>query len=161
MNITDKPTTIEGWLELLRGTNILACDKKRLVCGEYDTCVTCRRYIADAIASELAERYMELPTDDDGEVWHIGDKAQSKLFPRTPAATVCGTGVIGGKPVLFYLSSDNLHASELHKGWDYAESMRHYRHDTWRRIIDDAMGDRTQDPSELVARCKALAGEDK
>lgn len=35
----------------------------------------------------------------------------------------------------------------------------HVRPDSWERIIEDAMGDRTQDPAELVARCRALAGE--
>ena len=160
MNIADKPTTVEGWLKLLRNTNILGCGKDGLDCGEYgSSCLMCRRYIADSIASELAKRYTELPLDDDGEVWRIGDKAQSKRYPQTPAKTVCGTGVIGGKPVLFYLSGNGLHVSEYHQGWDYAESVCHYQPDTWERIIDDAMGDRTQDPTELVARCKALAGE--
>ena len=92
------------------------------------------RAIADRIDAELAERYVEIPAkvegppkDIDGEIWHYGDKAKSVLFPERAPRTVCGFGVINGRYVLFYLSKDcSGHTSELHQGWDYADSMRRY-----------------------------------
>ncbi len=117
----------------------------------------------DAIEKKLAERYTELLEGDRGEVWRIGDMAQSKKFPHMRPKRVCGTGVINGKPVLFYAADDGGHCSEEHKGWDYASCMRHYRQDTFENIINEAvavgMDGGLADTSILVARCKALAKE--
>ena len=148
-------------------------------CGASPDYIVVRRKIdklADAIERELEENYVKLPLDDDGEPWRIGDLAQSKRHPQYPVSTVCGTGVIGGKPALFYLSRNGLHVSEYHQGWDYAESVRHHQTDTFERIIEDvakAVADTvsawnmhctTNDTLSLhpyIDRCKALAGEDK
>ena len=129
--------------------------------------------IADRIDAELAERYVELPEDGSDGVWHNGDMAQSKKFPYMRPKRVCGTGVINGKPVLFYATDDGGHCSEEHKGWDYASCMRHYQPDTWERIVDDMrqferMGKRREFPSgtafydrlhSIIDRCEALAKE--
>ena len=117
--------------------------------------------LADAIEKELAERYVELPEDGSGEVWHNGDMAQSKRFPYLRAKKVCGTGVINGQSVLFYVADNGGHCPEEHKGWDYASSMLHYNPDTFEDIINEAvavgMDGGCADTSILVARCKALA----
>ena len=103
------------------------------------------RAIADRIDAELAERYVEIPAkvegppkDIDGEIWHYGDKAKSVLFPERAPRTVCGFGVINGRYVLFYLSKDcSGHTSELHQGWDYADSMRRYHKPTVEDVLDE------------------------
>ena len=125
--------------------------------------------IARRIEWELAERYLELPEDDDGKRWHIGDLVQSKLFPQEKPREVCGVGVINGEDVLFYRSRQGYgHPSELHRGWDYASDVRNWQPDSWERIIEDACKravdgypDKTGciAMADLVARCKALAGD--
>lgn len=42
--------------------------------------------IADHIDAELAERYVKLPVDADGEVWHVGDFAVGEVNPKNPKA---------------------------------------------------------------------------
>ena len=129
------------------------------------------RAIVVRIERELVERYLELPEDDDGKPWHIGDLAQSKRYPYGKPREVCGVGVINGKDVLFYRNGCG-HVSELYRGlysgWDYAEDVCHYQPDTWERIIEDACKRAVDDypdkrgciaMTDLVARCKALAGD--
>ena len=101
--------------------------------------------IADRIDAALAERYVEMPAnvdgppkDIDGEIWHYGDKAKSVLFPKTAPRTVCGFGVINGRHVLFYLSENcSGHTSELHRGWDYADKVCHYKQPTVEDVLRD------------------------
>lgn len=85
--------------------------------------------------------WVRLPLDADGVPWRIGDVNEN------------GRVITG--------MSLNMH------GWSFTNIEndidpsihRHHRPDSWERIIEDAIGDVTQDPATLVARCRALAGE--
>lgn len=127
------------------------------------------------------EGLIEPPKDEDGETWHIGDKAYSRNFPTFSPHTVCGFGIISDKPVLFYLSETGYGHSG---GWDYADSVYHSP-DTWERILNESYmrGVKAQqeaqmeahehgtdafvssveipDDYDLVARCHALCERTK
>lgn len=120
--------------------------------------------LADRIDAELAERYMELPLDADGEYIHMGDRMENG---ELVARIMLTDG--SWKPTVHTASTPN----QLHEY--YCHDIRHYQRDTWERIIKDAIGegmkrelsnhnggyDRSDSLSNasLVARCKALAGE--
>lgn len=40
----------------------------------------------EKIEKEVSERFMELPVDADGEVWHVGDFVVGEVNPRNPKA---------------------------------------------------------------------------
>ena len=91
--------------------------------------------------------YMMLPKDADGVPIHVGDVLEH---------TVDSTH--HGKASRFMLESDG-------SWWVYVNSIgckpsayRHHTPDSWERIIADAAATRC-DFDDLVARCKALAGD--
>lgn len=91
--------------------------------------------------------FVKLPVDADGVPWYIGDVTEN-------GQTIEAMGL-------------NRH------GWHFVGTVneidpaihRHHHPDTWERIIEDAtalgaqMGRRTTQVDDLVARCKALAGD--
>lgn len=119
-------------------------------CESHESCRDCYGDQIDALEAELASGWMKLPVDADGAPCHVGDVME---WPNGETFEV----VAIGDGTLFYLDGDC--ATELSADWTGASTKRHHGSDSWERIIEDAMGDRTQDPAELVARCEALAKE--
>lgn len=112
---------------------------------------------ADGYGKTAEDGWVKLPRDEDGEPIHPDDK----LDGEGDTTTVKGL-----------MLSDNGWEMICDNGiWHDPKAFTHHHEpDTWERIIDDAIragfadGD-PHDPdqmeaSELVARCKALAGED-
>jgi hypothetical protein len=93
--------------------------------------------------------HVELPKDADGVPVHIGD-----VMVYADGNT-CPMPVVAIVPPAVFLTDD---------GPRYADMCRHVP-DSWERIIEDAtalgaqMGRRTTQVDDLVARCKALAGD--
>ena len=89
--------------------------------------------------------YMLLPKDADGVPIHIGDM----MHCTCPSGKyVCGeVSAIGDSKLWLSNVQFSLHPSYMH----------HHVPDTWERIIMDAVCGGDED--ELVARCKALAGD--
>lgn len=102
----------------------------------------------------IDEHYQLLPVDADGEYIHIGDVMEWPEDGETFEVVGIGDGW-----TLFYVIEDGV------AEWTRAESKRHHQPDTWERIIEDAtalgaqMGRRTTQVDDLVARCRALAGD--
>ena len=93
--------------------------------------------------------HVELPKDADGESVCIWDVMEWPTTGETFEVVGIGDGV------LFYVEDGNEKAD-----WTDASTKRHHKHDTWERIIEDAMGRYSDaDADALVARCKALAGD--
>lgn len=106
---------------------------------------------AQEVMSE--DGYVKLPVDADGVPWHIGDESD---HGTVDCMTLCDDGcwMIEGDDALYN-----------------PETMHHVQPDTWERIIEDAicgdgrsygcLDERIEAIApDLVARCKALAGED-
>ena len=92
--------------------------------------------------------YMLLPKDADGKPIHIGDEIYHRTFPHGKSCKVCGIGLDS----FFYNDAAGFH-------WFFhAHEVSHQQLDSWERIVQDAI-DGLCDEDELVARCKALAGE--
>jgi len=89
--------------------------------------------------------YMMLPKDADGVPVHVGDVMEWCDSGET--LVVEGIGI----DVLFYIDGENAE-------WTAARNKRHRTPDSWERIIADAAATRC-DFDDLVARCKALAGD--
>lgn len=123
------------------------------VCKEQYACGAEHGIGASIEASMIQEHgFIELPKDADGVPIRVGDVTDKG---EVTCIRDCGKG---WEVVLNNLSTFD------------APSLHHHKPDTWERIIEDAIkagfadGD-PHDPdqmeaSELVARCKALAGED-
>lgn len=91
--------------------------------------------------------HVELPKDADGTPVHVGDVME--WADGTPFDVV---GI--GDGTLFYVE-DGL------AEWTGAPDKRHHVPDSWERIIEDALdGYHDTDFDALVARCRALAGDD-
>ena len=105
----------------------------------------------DRVLGEQENRdgLVELPKDADGVPVHIGD-----VMVYADGNT-CPMPVVAIVPPAVFLTDD---------GPRYADMCRHVP-DSWERIIEDAtalgaqMGRRTTQVDDLVARCKALAGD--
>ena len=117
-------------------------------CDTHRTCQECRLALLGELEEELGG-WAALPRDADGAPCHIGDVME---WPGGETFEVVGIG----DGTLFYLDGDC--ATEMSADWTGASTKYHHKPDTWERIIGDAMGNRTQDPAELVARCERLAG---
>lgn len=89
--------------------------------------------------------YMLLPKDADGKPIHVGDRLRNDSGKEV---TVVGVG--DGTFFTFFSVGVN-HAH-------YAADFRHAKPDSWERIVEDAIDGLCYE-DELVARCKALAGE--
>ena len=149
MSITDELRECAAKTECASGR----CEK--LYRGDLD-------HIADRIDAELAERYVELPVDADGETIRIGDrlKAGSREF------TVIGIGRCYDGFEEFGVFSQ---CCEGDYEWFNAEYLSHVQPDSWERIIEDAAwygrerqfvgtsGD-CERIAALVERCMRLAG---
>ena len=91
--------------------------------------------------------WVKLPVDADGVPWRIGDVTES-------GQTVEAMGL--NRHGWHFVGTVNEIDTAIH---------RHHQPDTWERIIEDAtalgaqMGRRTTQVDDLVARCKALAGD--
>ena len=107
--------------------------------------------------------YMMLPKDAKGEPVHVGDVMEWPDGPDEPFEVVG----IGENGTLFYMYDESCE-------WTNASTKRHHRADTWERIIKDAIGEgmareRCREKrcdhsgalsnADLVARCRALAGD--
>ena len=121
----------------------------------------CKRLtaIADRIDAALAERYVALPKDADGEYIHVGDMLVDWLSQG-----------FAPKKVKMLMLEGNEWRLNFGSGWCAMNNHEWHHHalDTWERIIEDAMmgADRDGAPDtyqgcmdELVARCKVLAGD--
>lgn len=99
--------------------------------------------------------YIPVPLDKDGVPIHIGDTLE-----WSDGTTFEVVGI--GDGTLYYLDADA--EGHISIEWTSTELKRHYRPDTWERIIEDALGSRLGTPDEpsqdefiaLVERCKAL-----
>lgn len=102
--------------------------------------------------------WVKLPTDANGELWRVGDMAKSVAFPRNKARKVCGTGVLNGKPAIFYASKGfagkEAHIAELNTGWDYADSVCHHHETTVEDVLCellDKVDDDRAGQAEIIA----------
>ena len=91
--------------------------------------------------------YMMLPKDADGEPVHVGDVMEWPTTGETFEVVGVGDGT------LFYVED-----GEERADWTGASTKRHHTPDSWERIIADAAATRC-DFDDLVARCRALAGD--
>ena len=93
---------------------------------------------------------MRLPVDADGDYVHVDDEMVDE---RGDMFTV---NAIGSHTLYYY--DDDTDTVE----WTRATNKRHYKPDTWEKIIEDALGNGSCysecDVRRLVDRCKALAG---
>lgn len=111
-------------------------------------------------AENMAEHgWVELPKDANGEYIHIGDVMEWPTTGETFEVVGIGDGV------LFYVKD-----GEEKADWTGASTKRHHQPDTWECIIEDARAYSMNisgsylwknKTDELVARCKALAGDAK
>ena len=102
--------------------------------------------------------YIPVPVDADGIPIHIGD-----VMEWSDGTTFEVIGI--GDGTLYYFDDKTKRVE-----WTSTELKRHVKPDTWERIIEDAREYRLNiggsylwknKSDELVARCKALAGDDK
>lgn len=130
-------------------------------CGASPDWMGVRRKIdalADAIEQEVAERYVPLPTDADGVPIHLGDVMEFSHFDIKHPVVRTVDGI--GKDVFFAWCGER--GYQQHD----AKRYRHHQPDSWERIIEDAvkMGvydhDNEHVKEKLIARCRALAGDD-
>ena len=102
----------------------------------------------DAVEREISERYVELPLDADGVPICVDD------LLRLPNGKVTAVRFITFNDAGWLINDS---------GW-FPDRVTHYQHDSWERIIEDAMAYKElptdMDVQLLVDRCRALAGED-
>jgi hypothetical protein len=109
--------------------------------------------------NNLADAAILLPLGADGVPIHVGDVMENIFCPST-RYEVTGVGV-----GCFYAWG---YEQERYLQFD-ADCFRHHKPETWERIIEDAISTHgsgfnpcwTEERDALVARCKALAGEEK
>ena len=110
----------------------------------------------DRVLGEQDDRdgWVRLPVDADGEYIHIGDRMENN--ERVSRIVLTDDD---WEPSVYLEKIPNV----LHEY--FCNEISHYHPDTWERIIEDAtalgaqMGRRTTQVDDLVARCKALAGD--
>lgn len=103
-------------------------------------------------ASERGDDCIKLPVDADGVPIHIGDWIVNPDISnqKQKVAAIAPDSV-------YWWGEDGCH-------WRRSHHVRHYRPDTWERIIEDAINTHgngfnpcwTDERDKLVARCKAL-----
>lgn len=150
MSITDELRKIAAKTECASGR----CEK--LYRGDLD-------HAADRIDERIEREYVKLPVDADGVPIHVGDEME---WPDGSTFDVVGISA----NTLFYVERDFDDSAQ----WTAAHNKRHHQPDTWERIIEDAVNDEAgvwfhtaseasryieQRKTELVERCKRLAGE--
>lgn len=106
--------------------------------------------------------YIALPVDADGEYIHVGDDMEyGKTHGCVIALMLSNYPKKWGGGLHWGIQLEGEQAPTALDGF-----FRHHRPDTWERIIEDAtalgaqMGRSTTQVDDLVARCKALAGEE-
>lgn len=106
-------------------------------------------------ASELAERYIELPKDADGETIHTGDLMVYADSTDDPFEVI---GI--GNGTLYYVDDDGIQ-------WTLADTKRHYHEPTVEDVLQDLLDEAVnfhslEEEREAVAEYAAklrLAGE--
>lgn len=113
------------------------------------------RMFADAIEAELAERYVALPLDADGEPWYRGSKV---IDPKDP----------DGKVNTVWIAGDNTLITDDHLFIFHANELRHYHPPTVEDVLEQFvarwMDTHHDDLPALKAEYAAklrLAGEDE
>ena len=110
----------------------------------------------EAELAEWGERGVLLPLDADGVPVRLDDLMEWPDHTDNPFEVI---GI--GNGTLYYVEGGVIQ-------WTRAETKRHYTPDTWERIIEDARAYSMNisgsylwknKTDELVARCKALAGD--
>ena len=118
--------------------------------------------LADKIDDEGAANYVALPVDADGVPIHFGDKVN---ITTTVVCTVTQLRYVNGKWQVGCTCENCMN-------YYSPQSIRHAKSDSWEQIIMDAlkegydrkefllMSESRVSTADLVARCKALAGEE-
>lgn len=81
----------------------------------------------DAIEQEVADGYMKLPVDEDGEAWHIGDVVEWR--DGVTAEVIA----IGGN-TLYYIDD-----GEDEVDWTQADTNRHHHEPTVEDVLDEML----------------------
>lgn len=109
----------------------------------------------------VKQGWMRLPKDADGKLIRIGDMMECML---DGAKMVLPVGYMTYRTDGWHIA---LTIEESYKYQSYFPKELHHSNDTWEHIVEDAKRLGFTDPdnerltSRLVARCKALAGDDK
>ena len=126
-------------------------------CMKWDSCQEHWTHLLDAVETEVAERYMELPKAADGEPTHLGDVMEWASYDEDLRPVIRTVDAVGEQTFFAWNEEGGKYAQYE------AHSYSHHQPDTWERIIKDAYDAGTHgkvfDLSEAVARCKAMAGE--
>ena len=111
--------------------------------------------------NDLASSGISLPVDADGKLIRIGDMMECML---DGAKMVLPVGYMTYKTDGWHIA---LTIEESYKYQSYSPKELRHSNDTWEHIVEDAKRLGFTDPdnerltSRLVARCKALSGDDK
>lgn len=143
MSITDELRKYIGIFYLFRFKDVR--DKLDAIADRIDAeheaaCAEAYGNGVQSVALPDMTAYVKLPVDADGKPWHVGDMTENKQTVQ---------GMCLNKHGWHFLGTVNDIDPSIHT---------HYVADTWERIVQDAI-DGLCDEDELVARCKALAGE--
>lgn len=106
------------------------------------------------IEAEIADRFIELPTDADGEAWHLGDAVYRNYRDRDLPNTVNG--------IYFYDNGEHeiVVRTSPHTSWaPKANEVRHDKErtvedvlrDVWKEALDYAESDIWRNPDEVFA----------
>jgi len=176
MSITDElrlfaadPYT--GWVPTDKQQADLRAIADRIDAEHESACAEAYGNGVESVALPDMTAYVKLPVDADGVPFRIGDKVDSEHYED-------GT-VIG---INYFKAPNGVVREEITvqpNGWDVAtwrdpEEYTHHRADTWESIIKDAIGEGMArergnkeccehsgalSNADLVARCRALAGD--
>lgn len=140
-------------------SNGITAGLRSAFCGVYETGRAMRFDEFLALCDDIDAKYedlerkvensTQLPVDCDGVPIKPGDKMAS----RTREGEVLLVDAVGVQCFFAWDNKRNSYGSYCAARW------RHYKPDSWDLIIHDAVCGGDED--ELVARCKALAGEAK
>ena len=114
------------------------------------------RDLCDDIDAITERGWVKLPVDADGVPIRAGDEVVCHQINPAPRGIVRSIELTTDGWIVFVGNTGRL-----------PHCYRHYKPDTWESIIEDAMKLGYTDPDnehleqKLVARCKALAGEDE
>lgn len=130
------------------GVSVASIDTVEFVniCDSIDSVHAALEVENERLREQYRDGWIELPKDADGDYIHVGDMIKLPNCKREEVRfmTINGAGWLINEA-----------------GWLPCK-VGHSKPDTWERIIEDAMGRYSDaDADALVARCKALAGEDE
>ena len=105
--------------------------------------------IADEIEREVAEKYIALPVDRNGETWRIGDKFS--FSEASGIKHVCTVSGIGEDEIFFYYDEDAY--STRHRHFN-ANKLSHVKLDPYRKLLERFVKDHQDSPGKkLKERC--------